>query len=87
MVGLAISSGWIGMHLITQYGFDNLTAVSHSFTAPIGTVILYLLMSLSGGVHFTIGSVLGVWGGEVIGSFIMGDFRLEGCEDPRELQH
>ena len=87
MVGLAISIGWIGMHLITQYGFDNLTPVSHSFTAPIGTVILYLLMSLNGGVHFAIGSVLGVRGVEVIGSFVMGHFRLESCEDPRELQH
>ena len=87
MVGLAISSGWIGMHLITQYWFDNLTPVSHRLTATIRTVILYLFMSLSGGVHFTIGSVLGVWGGEVTGSFIMGHFRLESCEDPRELQH
>ena len=86
MVGLAISSGWVGTHLIAQYGFEDLRPVSHSFTAPIGTVILYTMTSLGGSFNFAIGSVLGVWGGALIGSLIRGHFRLEGCEDPRELQ-
>lgn len=86
MVGLAISSGWVGTHLIAQYGFEDLKPVSHSFTAPIGAVILYTMTSLGGGFNFAIGSVLGVWGGALIGSLIRGHFRLEGCEDPRELQ-
>ena len=85
MVGFAISSGWIGMNLISQYGFEDLEPVSHSFTAPIGTLILYSMTSL-GGSNFALGSVVGVWSGALLGSLIKGHFRLEGCEDPRELQ-
>ena len=85
-VGIAISGGWIGMHLIAQIGFSGLRPVSHSFTAPIGSTILYLMTSSGTSLSFGIGSVFGVWSGALIGSLIKGHFRLEACEDPRELQ-
>ena len=74
------------MHLIAQIGFSGLRPVSHSFTAPIGSTILYLMTSSGTSPSFGIGSVFGVWSGALIGSLIKGHFRLEACEDPRELQ-
>ena len=86
MVGISVASGWIGMHLLSQYGFADMPIVSHSFTAPIGTTILYSMTTFGGGLNFAIGSVFGVWTGAVLGSLFKGQFRLEACEDPRELQ-
>ncbi len=86
MVGLSIASGWIGMHLLSQHGFADMRVVSHSFTAPIGTTILYSMTTFGGGLNFAIGSVVGVWTGALVGSLVTGHFRLEACEDPRELQ-
>ena len=86
MVGLAIASGWIGMHYLSQHGFEDMPVISHSFTAPIGATILYAMTSLGGGLNFAIGSVVGVWTGALIGSVFKGHFRLEACEDPKELQ-
>ena len=86
MVGISVASGWIGMHLLSQHGFADMRIVSHSFTAPIGTAILYCMTTFGGGLNFAIGSVVGVWIGAVIGSLVKGQFRLDGCEDPRELQ-
>ena len=37
-------------------------------------------------LNFGIGSVCGVWAGALTGSLMKGHFRLEACEDPRELQ-
>ena len=85
-VGVEISSGWIGTHLIAQIGFSGLTPISHSFTAPVGSTILFLMTSSGTSPSFGIGSVCGVWSGALIGSLIRGHFRLEACEDPRELQ-
>ena len=86
MVGISIASGWIGMHFMSEHGFSDMRIVSHSFTAPIGTTILYSMTTFGGGLNFAIGSVLGVWTGAVLGSLIKGQFKLEACEDPRELQ-
>ena len=86
MVGISIASGWIGMHLMSHYGFADMRIVSHSFTAPIGTTILYAMTTFGGGLNFAIGSVVGVWTGAILGSLIKGHFKLEACEDPRELQ-
>ena len=86
MVGISVASGWIGMHFMSQYGFSDMRIVSHSFTAPIGTTILYSMTTFGGGLNFAIGSVFGVWTGAILGSLIKGHFKLEACEDPRELQ-
>ena len=85
-IGFAISGGWIGTHIISQIGFSGLTPISHSFTAPVGATILYLMTSSGTSPSFGVGSVCGVWAGALIGSLIKGHFRLEACEDPRELQ-
>ena len=85
-VGLAISSGWIGTHWVSKVGFEDIQPVSHSFTSPIGTTILYVMTSSGYGLSFAVGSVSGVWLGALAGSLIKGHFRLEACEDPRELQ-
>ena len=86
LVGLSVASGWIGTHLIAQVGFSGLRPVSHGFTAPVGSTILYFMTSSGQTLNFGIGSVCGVWAGALTGSLMKGHFRLEACEDPRELQ-
>ena len=86
LVGLSVASGWIGTHLIAQVGFSGLRPVSPGFTAPVGSTILYFMTSSGQTLNFGIGSVCGVWAGALTGSLMKGHFRLEACEDPRELQ-
>ena len=85
IVGFAILSGWIGMSWLSEQGFDALIPVSHSFTAPLGETLLYLMTSSGGGLSFAIGSVGGVLAGGVLGAVWQRQFRWEACDDPREL--
>ena len=57
----------------------------HTFTAPLGRTLIYLMTASAGGISFSVGSVTGVLAGAFIGSFIRKEFRWEACEDPREL--
>ena len=86
LVGLAIVSGWIGTAYVAANGFQSMPVVSHTFTAPAGETILYVMTSSAGGLSFGIGSVAGVVLGALLGAVIKGRFRWEACEDPRELQ-
>ncbi len=86
VVGLAIISGWAGTQWVAQSGFDGLPVVSHSFSAPVGESILYVMTASGRTLTFAVGSITGVWLGAFIGSLIKGHFRWEACEDPRELR-
>lgn len=86
IVGLAISSGFIGTYAVATNGFEPWPIASHTFTAPIGDTIHYVMYSTGLAPKFGIGSVLGVLIGSVIGSLIQDGFRWEACEDPRELR-
>ncbi|MBC7132211.1 MAG: YeeE/YedE family protein [Roseovarius sp.] len=87
MVGLAIASGWAATSHVSTHGFMAQPVISHTFSAPLGDTILYL-MTASGGTAFGFGvaSVLGVIAGAFAGSLSEGHFRWEACEDPRELR-
>ena len=85
LVGLAIVSGWVGTTWIAREGFEGFPVVSHTFSAPVGESLLYLMTSSGGGLSFGVGSVAGVLVGAFIGSLFKGHFRWEACEDPREL--
>ena len=85
-VGLAISSGFVGTYLVANTGFEPWPVVSHTFTAPIGGAIQYVMFSTAVGPSFGIGSVLGVVIGGFVGSLIRDGFRWEACDDPRELK-
>ena len=85
VVATAILSGWIGTTWVADLAFDPVRVQSHTFTAPVGESILYLMTSTGGGLGFAEGAVAGVVVGAVIGSFIRGQFHWEACEDPREL--
>ncbi len=86
MVGLAVTSGWAGTQWIATHGFDPVPVESHTFSAPLGDTILYLMTSSGNSLNFGVGSVAGVLLGAFIGSLIKGHFRWEACEDPRELR-
>lgn len=84
-VAIAIASGWIGTSMVVENSFEDVRATSHTFTAPVGESLFYLMTSSAGGLSFGVGSVAGVLCGALIGSFIKGHFRWEACDDPREL--
>lgn len=86
MVGLAITSGWAGTQWVAANGFEPVPVESHTFSAPLGDTILYLMTSSGNSLNFGVGSVAGVLLGAFIGSLIKGHFRWEACEDPRELR-
>lgn len=87
MVGLAIALGWAATSHVATHGFMVQPVISHTFSAPLGDTILYL-MTASGGTAFGFGvaSVFGVLAGSFAGSLFKGHFRWEACEDPRELR-
>lgn len=85
-VGIAVTSAWAGMQFVHDNGFDDLSVVSHTFSAPIGEAILYGMTASGQSLSFGIGSVAGVLIGAFVGSLIKGHFRWEACEDPRELR-
>ncbi len=85
-VGLAVASGWIGSAWIARTGFDALPVLGHSFAAPLGKSLLYLMTASGGGLSFGVGSVTGVLVGAFAGSWRRHRFRWEACEDPRELR-
>jgi uncharacterized membrane protein YedE/YeeE len=87
MVGLAIALGWAATSYVATHGFMAQPVISHTFSAPLGDTILYL-MTASGGTAFGFGvaSVFGVLAGAFVGSLFKGHFRWEACEDPRELR-
>ncbi|MEM7178554.1 MAG: YeeE/YedE family protein [Pseudomonadota bacterium] len=83
--GLAIVSGWVGTTLLAAESFDPVQVESHSFTAPLGETIFYLMTASAGGLSFAVGSVAGVLLGSLVGALIQGHFRWEACDDPHEL--
>lgn len=86
VAGVAIVSGWAGTQWIAQAGFADTPVVSHTFSAPLGETVLYLMTSSGNAISFGTGSVAGVLVGALAGSLIKGHFRWEACDDPRELR-
>jgi hypothetical protein len=83
--GLAIVSGLWGTTWLAEASFDQIPVEGHTFTAPLGRTLIYMMTSTAGGLSFSVGSVAGVLFGAFAGSTIKGLFRWEACEDPREL--
>ena len=86
VVGIAITSGWVGSTHIDRIGFEAISAASHTFSAPLGETMLYAMTASARSVSFGVGSVFGVLIGAFIGSLFKGHFRWEACDDPRELR-
>ena len=86
IVGVAIVIGWAGTQWLASNGFEATPVVSHTFSAPIGETMLYVMTSSGNSISFGTGSVVGVLLGAFIGSLFKGHFRWEACDDPRELR-
>lgn len=86
VVGLAIVSAWVGTTWVAENGFSASRVESHTFSAPLGETMLYLMTASGRTLSFGVGSVAGVLAGAFAGSLIKGHFRWEACEDPRELR-
>ncbi len=86
IVGLSIVSGWLGTAFVADRSFGAVPTESHTFSAPLGDTLLYVMLSSGLSLNFGVGSVVGVLCGACIGSLLKGHFRWEACEDPRELR-
>ncbi|MEO1550858.1 MAG: YeeE/YedE family protein [Pseudomonadota bacterium] len=86
LVGLAITSGWLGTYWIASTGFAAEPVETHTFAAPIGDTIYYAMTASGNTLSFSVGSVVGVVVGAFVGSWRKGHLRWEACEDPRELR-
>ncbi|MHA3980657.1 YeeE/YedE family protein [Halovulum sp. GXIMD14794] len=86
VIAFAIASGWAATGWIASNGFGAEQVRSHSYAAPTGETLLYVMTMSGSYIDFGIGSVLGVIGGAFLGSMIRREFRWEACEDPRELR-
>ncbi len=86
VVGLAIVSGWVGTTWIAQTGFAAEPVQTHTFAAPLGDTIIFSMTASGTALSFSVGSVVGVLVGAVLGSFSQGHFRWEACDDHRELR-
>ncbi len=86
LVGLAIISGWWFTTYLSQNSFAVIPVESHTFVAPLGDSVFYLMTSTGSSLNFGIGSVVGVIIGAFIGAKIKGRFCWESCDDPQELR-
>ncbi|UWQ12465.1 YeeE/YedE family protein [Aliiroseovarius crassostreae] len=86
IAGLAVVIGWGGTFWVFTNGFSATPVESHTYSAPIGDLIIYLMTSSGNDLNFGVGSVVGVLLGAFLGSLRLGHFRWEACEDPRELK-
>lgn len=85
VVGLAIASAFWGTAFVRDLSLGATLVEGHTFTAPLGRTLLWVMTSTAGGLSFSVGSVVGVLAGALLGSARLGRFRWEACEDPREL--
>jgi uncharacterized membrane protein YedE/YeeE len=85
LAGLTVAGAFWGTYALSIASFDEVPVQGLTFTAPLGSTLLYMMTASSGGLGFPVGSVFGVLLGSLIGSKIKGHFRWEACEDPREL--
>lgn len=85
LVGLAIVGGWLSTSLLSS-DFDPYPLESHTFSAPLGETIIYVMAATGTGLRFGIGAVFGVVIGAVIGSRQLDQFRWEACDDVREIR-
>ena len=85
VAGLSIAAAWGGTSWLSQASFEAIRPASHTFSAPIGGFLLWLMTASGNAPGFGTGSVAGVLVGALAGSVGRGQFRWEACEDPREL--
>ncbi|WP_028030216.1 YeeE/YedE family protein [Gemmobacter nectariphilus] len=83
--GLAVVWCFLGTSWLYDQSLGEIGVEGPSFTAPVGRTLIYLMTSTAGGITFSVGSVVGVMAGALIGSMTRGLFKWEACEDPREL--
>lgn len=86
IVGLSVTLGWAGTAYVAQTGFEQIALGSFTFASSSGETMLFLMQGSARPMSFALGGVFGVILGAVIGSVVKGEFRWEGCEDPRELR-
>ena len=67
----AAGTAWVGTTWVADASFGAEPIRSHSYTAPVGQSILYLMTGSAGGLNLGVGSVAGV----LAGALLMGPLR------------
>ncbi|SET30547.1 YeeE/YedE family protein [Oceanicella actignis] len=83
--GAAVAAGWVCTGLLAARAFEPIQVESHTFAAPLGETLLYLMTATGAAPSFGVGSVAGVTLGALAGSLVRGQFRWEACDDAAEL--
>lgn len=86
LIGLSCSGAWWGTSFIAQNGFAAVPVESHSFTMPLGELVLQAMGVGAPLGGFSVGSVCGVLFGAFAGARIQHQFHWEACDDPGELR-
>ncbi|WP_193171834.1 YeeE/YedE family protein [Nisaea nitritireducens] len=86
LIGLSCSAAWWGTSYIAKTGFEHVPIESHSFTMPLGEIVLQIMGVGSPFGGFSVGSVSGVLCGALLGARIRRQFHWEACDDPGELK-
>lgn len=85
LAGLSVAAAFWGTYSLNFSSLNEILVQGHTFSAPLGKTLLYMMTSSASSLSFPIGSVLGVIIGSFFGSIIKGHFRWEACDDAREL--
>jgi len=85
-VGLTIAAGWAVTGTIGQDPFEPAVLQSHSYVAPSGRALLYVMTFTGASLDFGTAAVFGVIAGAWATTVIQKRFRWEACDDVRELR-
>lgn len=85
LTGLSVVWCFAATTAIHRASMGGIFVEGPSFSAPVGRTILYFMTSSGNLPSFSVGLVTGTFLGGAIGAFLMGSFRWEACDDPREL--
>lgn len=85
-VGLTIAAGWAVTGTVGQDPFEPAVLQSHSYVAPSGRALLYVMTFTGASLDFGTAAVFGVVAGAWATTMVQKRFRWEACDDVRELR-
>lgn len=85
VVGLSVVGGFVALTALADTSLDAVEVEGPSYTSSVGRAILFVMTSSGTGSTFGVGLVFGTLAGAFAAALLRGGWRLEACDDPREL--
>lgn len=85
-IGLVVAGGWWSTAIVGADPFDPQRPASHTFVAPVGHTLLYVMTATGSRLDFAHGSVIGVVLGALVAALLAREFRWEAYDDAREMR-